>query len=194
MVDTVRLWRRRKGWTQTDLAREAGVHLETISGIESGRHEPRPSTLQKLAHAFGVEVEELFDGPKAEAPTSPALHRDGEERRSVVAQDSYERLMDQYEPIRHQIRLFDELSPGGRKELFDRTWSLRERVYGAQDNHPKREVALLHDALTHAVLFFIEVFYRERGQSPGEAVPGEQLGGTEGVASLDDFRQRIRVS
>jgi transcriptional regulator with XRE-family HTH domain len=58
-VDTIKQWRRRKGWTQADLAREAGVHLETVS-----------STLQKLAGAFDVEVEELFDNPKAPAPTS----------------------------------------------------------------------------------------------------------------------------
>jgi transcriptional regulator with XRE-family HTH domain len=69
-VDTIKQWRRRKGWTQADLAREAGVHLETVSGIETGNHEPRPSTLQKLAGAFDVEVEELFDNPKAPTPAS----------------------------------------------------------------------------------------------------------------------------
>jgi transcriptional regulator with XRE-family HTH domain len=85
-VDTLRLWRRRRGWTQADLAREAGVHLETISGIEAGRHEPRPSTLQKLASAFGVEVEELFDGPKATRRSSHEASEDvtDEERRNML--------------------------------------------------------------------------------------------------------------
>jgi transcriptional regulator with XRE-family HTH domain len=85
-METIRLWRRRKGWTQADLAREAGVHLETISGIEAGRHEPRPSTLQKLAGALGVEVEKLFDDPKASASPSPIPSNEevGEERRATA--------------------------------------------------------------------------------------------------------------
>jgi transcriptional regulator with XRE-family HTH domain len=70
-VDTLKDLRRRRGWSQKDLAEESGVGQDTISGIESGRHEPRPSTLRKLADALGVEVVDLFREPalpKAEAP------------------------------------------------------------------------------------------------------------------------------
>jgi ribosome-binding protein aMBF1 (putative translation factor) len=42
----------RKGWTQTELARRAGVRLETISRIESGKHIPRQETLLKLENAL----------------------------------------------------------------------------------------------------------------------------------------------
>ncbi len=38
----------RHGWTQTELARRAGVRLETICRIESGKHAPRQETLLKL--------------------------------------------------------------------------------------------------------------------------------------------------
>jgi transcriptional regulator with XRE-family HTH domain len=62
-VDTVKEIRRRKGWSQKDLAKESGVGQDTISGIESGRHEPRPSTLRKLADALDVEVADFFRKP-----------------------------------------------------------------------------------------------------------------------------------
>jgi DNA-binding XRE family transcriptional regulator len=42
----------RHGWTQTELARRAGVRLETISRIESGKHVPRQETLLKLERAL----------------------------------------------------------------------------------------------------------------------------------------------
>lgn len=60
-----------KGWSQRDLARETGVNADTISGIETGQHEPRPSTLRKLAKALDIEVRDLFEEPvlpKARAP------------------------------------------------------------------------------------------------------------------------------
>jgi transcriptional regulator with XRE-family HTH domain len=70
-VEILREFRRRRGWSQKDLADESGVGQDTISGIESGRHEPRPSTLRKLAEALDVEVADFFREPAlplAEAP------------------------------------------------------------------------------------------------------------------------------
>ena len=75
-MDAVKEIRRRKGWSQKDLAEESGVGQDTISGIESGRHEPRPSTLRKLADALDVEVADFFREPAiplAEAPKEAGL-------------------------------------------------------------------------------------------------------------------------
>jgi transcriptional regulator with XRE-family HTH domain len=72
-VDILREFRRQKGWSQKDLADASGVGQDTISGIERGQHEPRPSTLRKLAEALNVEVSDFFREPalpKAEAPTA----------------------------------------------------------------------------------------------------------------------------
>jgi transcriptional regulator with XRE-family HTH domain len=52
-----------RGWSQRDLAREAGTTAETISSIETGQHEPRPSTLRKLAEGLDIEVRDLFMEP-----------------------------------------------------------------------------------------------------------------------------------
>ncbi len=72
-MHAVRELRRRKGWSQQELADASGVGQDTISSLELGRHEPRPSTLRKIAGALGVEVADLFGGadtPKAVAPPS----------------------------------------------------------------------------------------------------------------------------
>jgi transcriptional regulator with XRE-family HTH domain len=63
--------RQLRGWSQRDLARETGVNPDTISGIETEQHEPRPSTLRKLAEGLGLEVRDFFAEPalpKDEAP------------------------------------------------------------------------------------------------------------------------------
>jgi transcriptional regulator with XRE-family HTH domain len=70
-VDAVKEIRRRKGWSQKDLAEESGVGQDTISGIESGRHEPRPSTLRKLADALDVEVADFFREPAVPLAKAP---------------------------------------------------------------------------------------------------------------------------
>jgi transcriptional regulator with XRE-family HTH domain len=70
-VDAVKEIRRRKGWSQKDLAEESGVGQDTISGIESGRHEPRPSTLRKLADALDVEVADFFREPAVPLVDAP---------------------------------------------------------------------------------------------------------------------------
>lgn len=75
-MDTLKEIRRQKGLSQKDLANSSGVGQDTISGIESGRHEPRPSTLRKLAEALGVQVADFFREPalpKAEAPRGAGL-------------------------------------------------------------------------------------------------------------------------
>lgn len=43
--------RSRRGWTQADLARAAGLHPRTIYMVESGQT-PRQATLQKIAAAL----------------------------------------------------------------------------------------------------------------------------------------------
>jgi transcriptional regulator with XRE-family HTH domain len=90
-VDTVKEIRRRKGWSQKDLAEESGVGQDTISGIESGRHEPRPSTLRKLADALDVEVADFF--------REPALPLDEAPREAGPPQVSREKLVAQGIPV-----------------------------------------------------------------------------------------------
>lgn len=57
----IRELRQKKGWTQTELARRAGVKQGVLSYIESGRTKnPRSDTLTAIAAALGVSVERLM--------------------------------------------------------------------------------------------------------------------------------------
>ena len=57
----IRELRQKKGWTQTELARRAGVKQGVLSCIESGRTKnPRSDTLAAIASALGVSVERLM--------------------------------------------------------------------------------------------------------------------------------------
>ncbi len=71
-MESVRRIRRERGLSQQELADKAGIGQDSISAIETGKHEPHPRTLRKLANALGVEVADFFREPalagKAEAP------------------------------------------------------------------------------------------------------------------------------
>jgi transcriptional regulator with XRE-family HTH domain len=53
--------RKAKGFTQEALARAAGVSLAYIGRLETGHHDPKLSTLRKLAKALGVPVTALLE-------------------------------------------------------------------------------------------------------------------------------------
>ena len=59
----LRAWRLRRAWSQQDLADAAGVRRATITEVENGKRNPRPSTVRKLAKALGLKPEQLFEGP-----------------------------------------------------------------------------------------------------------------------------------
>ncbi len=185
----IRKARKDAGLSQEALARRASMSLNGMASIERGEIvDPHYSTLVGLADALDMSVGELLDSPKVEAPTSSHREED-EERRSVVKNGIFGTLIDQYEPIRHQLPLFLELSTHGKQELFERVWSLREQVYSARDDLPSPGAAFLHDALTNAALFFIEAFLRERQQRSDE----EEGVGTERQLEEEEFERRRAV-
>jgi transcriptional regulator with XRE-family HTH domain len=53
--------RARKKMTQQALAMKAGVSLGYIARLETERHDPKLSSLRKLAKALGVPVTELLE-------------------------------------------------------------------------------------------------------------------------------------
>ncbi len=60
-VNGVRLreLRREQALSQRDLEGMSGVAQHTISELEAGKREARPSTVRKLAQALGVEPRKL---------------------------------------------------------------------------------------------------------------------------------------
>ncbi len=60
--ERIRKARKAKGWRQIDLAQHSGVHEVHISDLERGSREAGIRTLQAIAKALNVEMEELFRG------------------------------------------------------------------------------------------------------------------------------------
>lgn len=54
-------WRKTVGLTQAELAARAGVRTASVSDIESGKSDPRLSTLKALAAALKLEVDDIID-------------------------------------------------------------------------------------------------------------------------------------
>jgi len=52
-------WREYLGLSQSDVAAKAGMKQPALSRIEKGTSKPQPATIQRLADAMGVNVEQL---------------------------------------------------------------------------------------------------------------------------------------
>jgi transcriptional regulator with XRE-family HTH domain len=52
--------RERKGWSQAELARRAGMHNSVVNRAERGQAAMTLSTLEKLAKALGVSPRSLI--------------------------------------------------------------------------------------------------------------------------------------
>ncbi len=60
MENRLAQFRAQKGLTQQELADLASVSRQTIISLERGRYNPSINLAFRLAHLFGVTVEELF--------------------------------------------------------------------------------------------------------------------------------------
>ena len=57
----VKEYRLRSGFTQEDLAFNAGIHVSFVSEIERGLKKPSIESLEKLLSALNVSFKEFFD-------------------------------------------------------------------------------------------------------------------------------------
>lgn len=83
-MQNVKKFRRLAGLSQADLAAKSGVAQHTIANTETGKQQPRPSTLRKLAAALNVEVRDLFGHEEALPKVPGPLHELSEERRRTL--------------------------------------------------------------------------------------------------------------
>ena len=61
--------RTKRDMTQEDLALVVGVSRQTIIAIEKGKYTPSVALAMRIAQAFGLRVEELFQLTHATLPT-----------------------------------------------------------------------------------------------------------------------------
>jgi transcriptional regulator with XRE-family HTH domain len=57
----VKEWRDRRAMTQQQLAKKAGISRGFLARLETARHDPKLSTLEKLAKALRVKVAKLVE-------------------------------------------------------------------------------------------------------------------------------------
>lgn len=103
-----------RGWSQRDLAREAGTTAETVSSIETGQHEPRPSTLRKLAEGLGIEVRDFFREPAVPLGDTPR-EAGRQDLEKWLEEHGAKRLLLTDEEI---IRNFERLATGSDREAI----------------------------------------------------------------------------
>jgi len=61
LADNMRKFRREKGWSQEELAHQAGVHRTYISGVERLVRNPTITIVGRIAEALGEAVGDLVD-------------------------------------------------------------------------------------------------------------------------------------
>ncbi len=103
MVERLRAARIELRLSQADIAERIGTTQSAIARLESGRSDPRLSTLERYARAVGVEP--TF---AAGRPAAPSLERTADEvRASLKAGDASEAL-------RHVIQFLDDIDGADR--------------------------------------------------------------------------------
>jgi putative transcriptional regulator len=60
LKNNMKVYRAMNDWTQEELARRVNVTRKTINTVENGKYAPSVYLALKIARAFGVPVEELF--------------------------------------------------------------------------------------------------------------------------------------
>lgn len=57
--NNVQKFRKKKGWSQEDLAKKCGLHRTYIGGIERGERNVSLINLEKIATALNVKIDDL---------------------------------------------------------------------------------------------------------------------------------------
>lgn len=61
MKNRIRVLRAEKRWSQAELADRVHVSRNSVNAIENGRFDPSLPLAFRIADAFGLSVEEVFD-------------------------------------------------------------------------------------------------------------------------------------
>lgn len=82
---SVKVWRRKLGLSQEQLAGRAGLHRTYISDIERGARNVSLESIEKLAEALGVPLATLFAGVGESTPTpDPVRHLSSDEMVDIL--------------------------------------------------------------------------------------------------------------
>ena len=60
MKNRLKILRAERAWTQADLAEAMDVTRQTVHSIEKGKYDPSLPLAFKIAHVFGMPIEQIF--------------------------------------------------------------------------------------------------------------------------------------
>jgi putative transcriptional regulator len=61
MKNRLRELRAQRRWSQADLAERIGVSRQAVNALETDKHDPSLGLAYRIAAAFGLAVEEIFE-------------------------------------------------------------------------------------------------------------------------------------
>ena len=61
MKNRLRVLRAERGWSQAELAQRIGVSRQAVNALETDKHDPSLGLAYRIAGAFGLAVESIFD-------------------------------------------------------------------------------------------------------------------------------------
>ena len=57
----LKVLRAERDWSQAELADRLAVSRQTVNALETGKYDPSLPLAFKIAHLFGMRIEDLFD-------------------------------------------------------------------------------------------------------------------------------------
>jgi transcriptional regulator with XRE-family HTH domain len=87
----LKLYRKRRNWSQADLAEKSGLSVVYLSDIERGNKWPYLDTLVKLAEAFEMDVFELLKPQDALSDDTSSLIVKCSEEMTAIIEKSLEK-------------------------------------------------------------------------------------------------------
>ncbi|NEX94225.1 helix-turn-helix transcriptional regulator [Caulobacter sp. 17J65-9] len=63
MRNRLRVLRAERGWTQEELGKRLGVSRQAVNALETEKHDPSLDLAYRIAAAFELKVEEVFENP-----------------------------------------------------------------------------------------------------------------------------------
>ena len=61
MKNRLKVLRAERGWSQQDLAERLEVSRQSVNAIETGRYDPSLPLAFRIADAFGLAIEQIFE-------------------------------------------------------------------------------------------------------------------------------------
>ena len=121
-AENLKLYRKKRGISQTDLAKTLGVGRSTIAMYETGDREPNYETLKNIASVLGVSQSELLGEPSPyfidSRETFDELGNSSGEEITVTLKDPTPEMLDILDDLatRPDMRMLFKLAHGATEE------------------------------------------------------------------------------